>query len=180
MTHFLIHLFGISVSFLSVHRDWWDGSVHKSKIEIKIKKNILFKKKRILSNFLLQQFLANRLQNWVWQFSFYVQLKWQLSFMVVQCFSMYCIVMVEFGFIWQFIHFSIDHLQLVVFQSIHFHESSPSKNKRNAKKKILIHQTIDILLIRQCVKQKCSICNKYTTHMICKYTRNFKHETQFS
>lgn len=31
----------------------------------------------LLSNFLLHQFLANRLQNWVWQFSFYVHFKWQ-------------------------------------------------------------------------------------------------------
>lgn len=33
----------------------------------------------LLSNFLLHQFLANRLQNWVWQFSFYVRYKWQLG-----------------------------------------------------------------------------------------------------
>lgn len=77
-------------------------------------------------------------------------------------------------------------------KAIHFHESSSSTNekKTNAKRKMQNSTTIDILLIRQCVKQKCSICNKFECmlvcrythmiHIICKCTEYFKHETQFS
>lgn len=98
------------------------------------------------------------------------------------------------GFIYlllQFIHFAIDHFQCCVpneFQSVHFQK--PKKEKKlqctHAGEK---GQTIDILLIRQCVKQKCSICNKFECvllfcrythpHVICKYTEFFEHETQF-
>lgn len=98
------------------------------------------------------------------------------------------------GFIYlllQFIHFAIDHFQCCVpnkFQSVHF-QKPKKRRSSNAHMRGKKGQTIDILLIRQCVKQKCSIRNKiecvllfcrYThPHVMCKYTEYFEHETQF-
>lgn len=133
VTHFRIHLLGSScIIMLGCEAGGHTTTNSKQKNtlshahtqnEIEMKTHFTKKKKTILSNFLLEQFLANRLQNWVWQFLLHIHFKWQLSLAVV----FFSITMRPsssaasswsssywFHFIYlllQFIHFSINHLE---------------------------------------------------------------------
>lgn len=133
-------------------------STQKTRIqnEIEIKTKIEMKKNNntILSNFLLQQFLANRLQNWVWQFLFCVHSNWQLSMMVMVVMSFfYCCchhhgVLVDFGFIIYFCN-SFSFRSILASKTFIFTRNKQTQQKPNTNS----NSTIDILLAPQCVNK---------------------------